>query len=215
MILSWSWLAQINRAWKPFSARMTPPVQPVVPAAASGPQRPSFACSTLLSQVFLLPFPDPAMPSLTSSEEGRKDGEEEEWWGARPKLVLEGQVWGASHPKGKAWDARCREVLFSVVAPPCPCQSWGRWEAEMPESILTCCPRAGVWLLLRTEHHPLLGKNERAVRGELWMPGCGAWCHAKAEPGLHGLQACLCAHNHERWAAGCSWGCSPHGPVFS
>lgn len=47
----------------------------------------------------------------------------------QPKPVLEGQLWPASHPKGKSWDARGREGLFAGAVTPCPCQSRGGGEA--------------------------------------------------------------------------------------
>lgn len=98
-----------------------------------GPRCPE---AQLCWQHFALLSSPPPLPWLCNAKthllrRGEKDGEGEEQWGAAPRPVLEGQVWGASHPKGKAWDVRCREVLIAAFVSPCPCQSqsWGGGEA--------------------------------------------------------------------------------------
>lgn len=65
-------------------------------------------------------------------------------------------------PKGKSlgWEAQGSSVCCFYT--PCPATARagvGERQRALPENILICCQRAGGWLLLRTEHHPPLGKN--------------------------------------------------------
>lgn len=53
-------------------------------------------------------------------------------------------------------------LLLLLLHPPAPARARagvGERQRALPESILICCRRARGRLLLRTEHHPLLGKN--------------------------------------------------------
>lgn len=118
----------------------------------------------------------------------------------------------------KAGTRGAGKVCLLVLSPPAPARAGrgGKRQRTLPGSVLIFCRRAtGRLLPPRIEHRPPLGKNECAVRRELWMQSCGTWPCAKAEPGLHRLWACLCGQNEGRWAAGCSQCGGPDGPVFS
>lgn len=216
MILSWSWFAQISQAWN--RVQRTNDSSNATSRALWGLR--CSACSTLPSRAVLLLFPGSGMPQLTSLEEGSKDGEGEEWWGATTKARAGRTALASIAPKGEkpGREGQGRSVCWCCHPLPLPelGGGGGKRQRTVPGSVLICCRRAtGRLPPPRIEHHPPLGKNECAVRRELWTQTCGTWPCAKAEPGLHRLWACLCGQNEGRWAAGCSQCGGPDGPVFS
>lgn len=79
--------------------------------------------------------------------------------------------------RGKAGTRGAGKVCLLVLSPPAPARAGGgggKRQRTVPGSVLICCRRAAGRLPPpRIEHHPPLGKNECAVRRELWTQTCG------------------------------------------